>query len=415
MPSNDFKMPDRSLKAVDQLIKKNVAHRQQLKKKWDRRCKYDTLPMNLSDALEFNGQTVECDFKADGANENWVRLLDEGVVVDGVDDIFAVIKKGVLKKAFNAIPEDFVGNIDKDHNRSIELGTFTKNELRLVKLENDRYGIDVNVKLDDELYAVRDLKRIGRKCAISSEFFSIENEFVKKSTITGKKEEFDYLVPLIEEVQITGYAVCDAPKNANSYDEGLLNKASTEEGLEMDPEELKKQQEAALAEAEAEAKEVADEGEAEATDQDFDSAEVTTEGEEANPSEGTDQIDASAEDIADEGEAEAEETADEGEATDASAEEADEEVIAKFEARLNELQKEIEAKDAKINELESKLAAKTESKNAFRAKLEKMLDFTTAVDQEPAAGEGEKDNNTEAGDEIVNEYKSAFAELNKEQ
>lgn len=207
---NNLKMADRSNKAIDRLIKENVTHRQKLKKKWDKRCKYNTLPENLNDALEFNGKPAE--FSTETSNDNWVRLLDEGVVVDGVDDVYAVIKKGVLKKAYNAMPDDFEGNIDKDHNRSIELGTFTKKDLKLVKLEDDRYGIDVNVKLDDELYAVRDLKRVGRKKAISSEFYSTENEFVKKSVITGQKEEWDYLVPLIDEVQLTGYAVCDAPR-----------------------------------------------------------------------------------------------------------------------------------------------------------------------------------------------------------
>lgn len=404
MTLNDFKMPDRSNKAIDNYIKQNVANRQKLKKKWDKKCKYESVPTDANGALEFNGNMTE--FAQDGPSDNWVRLLDEGVVVDGVDDVYAVIKKGVLKKAYNAMPDDFEGNIDKDHNRSIELGTFTKKELRLVKLENDRYGIDVNVKLDDELYAVRDLKRIGRKKAISSEFWSTENEFVKKSVITGREEEWDYLVPLIDEVQITGYAVCDAPKNANSYDEGLLNKASAKEGLEMDPEELKKQQEAEAAAAAAADAEKAEEESAEADDAQAEGAEgsqndASAEGADEGANEG-------AEDVEGEGEG------DEGEKADEPTDADDDEALAKFEAAIKELRDQVAEKDAKIAELEAKLSAKSEQKNAFRAKLEKMLDFTTASEPEKQEGEAEM-TPSEKQDAVIDEYKAAFAELNKEQ
>lgn len=402
MTLNDFKMPDRSNKAIDNYIKQNVVNRQKLKKKWDKKCKYESVPTDANGALEFNGNMTE--FAQDGPNDNWVRLLDEGVVVDGVDDVYAVIKKGVLKKAYNAMPDDFEGNIDKDHNRSIELGTFTKKELRLVKLEDDRYGIDVNVKLDDELYAVRDLKRVGRKKAISSEFWSTENEFVKKSAITGREEEWDYLVPLIDEVQITGYAVCDAPKNANSYDEGLLNKASAKEGLEMDPEELKKQQEAEAAAAAAADAEKAEEESAEADDAQAEGAEGSQNDASA---EGTDEG-------ANEGAEEVEGEGDEGDKADESADADDDEALAKFEAAIKELRDQVAEKDAKIAELEAKLSAKSEQKNAFRAKLEKMLDFTTASEPEKQEGEAET-TPSEKQDAVIDEYKAAFAELNKEQ
>lgn len=205
---NDYKLKDRSNAALSRMIRQNVNQRQAIKKKWDRRCAYEA-EGGVSGQIEFTGKAV--DFE-DGTNDNFVRLLDEGVVVEGDGSLYAVIRKGVIKKWYNSLPDDFVGNIDKDHNRSIDLGTFTKSDLRLVKLEDGRYGVDVNVKLDDELYAVRDLKRMGNRKAISSEFWSEENEFVKQSTITGIKQDFDYLVPLIDEIQITGYAVVDSQR-----------------------------------------------------------------------------------------------------------------------------------------------------------------------------------------------------------
>lgn len=399
MFENDYKLKDRSNSAMQKLIRQNVTQRQALKKKWDRRCAYEAEAS--ASVYEFTGKAV--DF-SEASGDNFVRLLDEGVVVEGDGSIYAVIRKGVVKKWFDSLPEDFVGNIDKDHNRSIDLGTFTKKELRLVKLEDGRYGVDVNVKLDDELYAVRDLKRMGNRKAISSEFWSEENEFVKQSTITGSKKSvygFDYLVPLIDEIQITGYAVVDSPKNANSYDEGLLNKASTEKDT-MDPEELKNQAEAPVEEAPVEETpaEEAPAEEAPAVEEQVDASGDAQIEEEpaAEESEEAPEAEEAEEAPAEEGE---EAPADDGEA----------ELAEKFETAINELRAQIAEKDAKIAELEAKLSAKAEQKNAFMNKLESMLDFTTAA--EPAADEGDAKTTPEKteGDEIAEAYAAAFKDL----
>lgn len=399
MFENDYKLKDRSNSAMQKLIRQNVTQRQALKKKWDRRCAYEAEAS--ASVYEFTGKAV--DF-SETSGDNFVRLLDEGVVVEGDGSIYAVIRKGVVKKWFDSLPEDFVGNIDKDHNRSIDLGTFTKKELRLVKLEDGRYGVDVNVKLDDELYAVRDLKRMGNRKAISSEFWSEENEFVKQSTITGSKKSvygFDYLVPLIDEIQITGYAVVDSPKNANSYDEGLLNKASTEKDT-MDPEELKNQAEAPVEEAPVEETpaEEAPVEEAPAVEEQVDASGDAPIEEEpaAEESEEAPEAEEAEEAPAEEGE---EAPADDGEA----------ELAEKFESAINELRAQIAEKDAKIAELEAKLSAKAEQKNAFMNKLESMLDFTTAA--EPAADEGDAKTTPEKteGDEIAEAYAAAFKDL----
>ena len=413
---NDYKLKDRSNAAMDRMIKKNVMQRQALKKKWDRHCKYnsESMPSDATGILEFAGKASDVDLK--GSNENFVRLLDEGVVVEGDGSVYAVIKKGVIKKWYDSLPDDFVGNIDKDHNRSIDLGVFHKSDLRLVKLADDRYGVDVNVKLDDELYAVRDLKRMGNRKAISSEFWSEENEFVKQSVITGSKKSvygFDYLVPLINEIQITGYAVVDSPKNANSYDEGLLNKASTEKDVTMTKEELMKlaaegDEEATAKLAELEAEEATDEVEESSVEGDAETEAEEVEGEETDASAGPGYGDAEGEAPAEDADAETEDATEDEEAEEKS----EEEVAEKFENAIKELRAQIAEKDAKIAELEAKLSAKTKSKNAFMEKLESMLDFTTAA--ETGEDEGNADTTPEKteGDEIADEYAAAFKDLN---
>lgn len=420
MNLNDYKLRDRSNAAMHKLIKQNVTHRQALKKKWDRNCKYssENMPAEATGRLEFAGKISDADLNA--KSNNFVRLLDEGVVVEGDGSVYAVIKKGVIKKWYDSLPDDFVGNIDKDHNRSIDLGVFHKSDLKLVELEADRYGVDVNVKLDDELSAVKDLKHMGNRNAISSEFWSEENEFIKQSVITGSKKSvygFDYLVPLIDEIQITGYAVVDNPKNANSYDEGLLKEASTEKDFTMSKEELQKlaaegdaEAQAKLAELEAEGDEVADpsnEGEGEAED-----TEGADEGEQTDASFAGEPAEEG--DAADEGN-ETDEGADEGAEDGDAADEADDAetdaAAEKIEKAINDLRAQIAEKDAKIADLEAKLSAKEQSRNAFMAKLEKSLDFTTAV--EPAADEGAAEPTPEKteGDEIADAYSAAFKDL----
>ena len=421
---DDYKLKDRSNAAMDRMIKKNVMQRQALKKKWDKACKYsaETLPAEATGKLEFAGKAS--DVSLEGSNDNFVRLLDEGVVVEGDGSVYAVIKKGVIKKWYDSLPDDFVGNIDKDHNRSLDLGTFTKKNLKLIELGDGRYGVDVDVKLDDELYAVRDLKRMGNKKAISSEFWSEENEFIKQSVITGSKKSvygYDYLVPLIDEIQITGYAVVDSPKNANSYDEDLLKKASTEKDVTMTKEELRKlaaegdeEATAKLAELEAEeatadAEEATDDAEESSVEGDTETEAEETEGEETDASAGPGLVgDAADEAPAEEADAETEDATDE----EAEEEKSEEEVAEKFETAIKELRAQIAEKDAKIAELEAKLSAKTKSKNAFMEKLESMLDFTTAA--ETGEDEGNADTTPEKteGDEIADEYAAAFKDLN---
>ena len=407
----DFKVGIHSNKELQSLIKKNVMQRQAMKKKWDRTCKYEAeVPQGT---YEFAGKSV--DVNLNDSNDNYVRLLDEGVVVEGDGSVYAVIKKGVVKKWYDQLADDFVGNIDKDHNRSIDLGVFRKSDLKLVEIGDGRYGVDVNVKLDDELYATRDLKRMGNRKAISSEFYSEQNEFVKQSVITGSKKSvygFDYLVPLIDEIQITGYAVVDSPKNANSYDEDLLKKASTEKDVTMTEDELKKLQaegEEVAEEAAEVAEEVAEDVEESSVEGDTETEAEETEAEQTDASAGPgyneDGTPAEVEAPAEDAEAETED------ATEDEDEKSEEEVAEKFENAIKELREQIAEKDAKIAELEAKLSAKTKSKNAFMTKLESMLDFTTAA--ETGEDEGNADTTPEKteGDEIADEYAAAFKDL----
>lgn len=409
----------RTNKDLARMYKFNTLARQEEKKMLDGRLAY-----SADEEAIGVGMAHEASVSTQVAESNWTRLLDEGVILECDGSVDSVIAKGTIKRWFESLPEDYEGNIDKDHNRSIDLGTFTKDQLRLVELGDGRYGVDVDVKLDHELHATQDLIRMNNRKAISSEFFAINGGYLRASDVLGEKLQKDYSVPLITEIAITGYGVVATPLNANSYDDKLLERAFSAElvdveGTDMDPElEAKKAEE--LAEAEvvaeeetpntgagiapaeepaAEAAEGAEEEKAEENEAEAEASEVT-EGEEA--AEEAEQKDANAKI----GEDVTEESIDE--CKDASATTLDE-----LQTAIEVLKKELAAKDAKIVELESKLSDTKVVQNNFQARLAKMLNFATAT--EPTVEEGKEtpaeNKEEEEGDAVIKAYSSAFAEL----
>ena len=366
-------------------IRRSVMHRQSMKKKWDKHCQFSL----DNDGLTFFGQS------ANATQDNYVRLLDEGVIVDSDDYVYAVIKKGTVKKWFDNLSDNFVGRIDKDHCTSIELGSFTKKDLRLVECENGRYAVDVNVSLDKELYATKDLLRANNRFAISAELRSKVNEYVTYTKATGEKlsdGEQDYLVPVIEDIEIEGYAVVASPKNANSYDEDLLVNASAEEGNPMSKKEI-------------EALEAAEEQKVEA--QEETQEETQEENLEAEQPVQADNSTEETEDEAKDGESE-EETEGEGEQPESSDDEEQFDAADEVAKAIESLKAEIAAKDAKIAELEQKFAAQTQKEANLNEKLAKLLNFST---ENPTEAEGAE--MTSGKDKEEDAYGAALSEAFK--
>lgn len=381
-----FKIPKDS-EAVR--TRKNVMSRQKLKKKWDKHCKWAA-----EGEMGLSGTSFAIN-KFSEEEDNFVRLLDEGVVVEGDGTPYAVIAKGALKEWYDNLPRNFSGYINKDHISGLDLGKFSKESLRLVEIGDDRYGIDVNVKLDHELYATKDLLHQMNRKALSAEFYYEADEYVKASVVTGEDFPDWYLIPKIDAVSIVGYAVVDNPKNANSYDENLLEKASSEERNDM-PKELKAELDEDIEKVEASSCPDSDPTATADT-------EPVAEAELEAPVEETE-----AEAPADEPEAE------ETEAVEEPAEETEAEETDKVEASIEEIGKQLEAfkaeiaeKDAKIAELEAKLAAKKVQKESFENKLAKLLNFAT-TDEPTAAESADPTPTEEAKDDYTAALENAF-------
>lgn len=172
-----------------------------------------------------------------------VRLLDEGYFDGGF-----VIKKGTLEKFLNGqnqyvrgweydgeewsqtevlnLTEDFVGTVNIGHmdfsTFPFLVGEWKKEDLSLVDAENDRKGLDVAVRLDDESIFVQELKRKDYDIGVSSEFWYHINDADTESL----SEMMGYWMPVIDEVFIFAYGLVGECGNVNSS--GLELKGDTE-------------------------------------------------------------------------------------------------------------------------------------------------------------------------------------------
>lgn len=420
-----MKMPNRQ-----SAIRKDVSHRQSVKKKWDRHCKYSSdedmkRAIEAGEALELS---TKVEFKA-GEGDNWIRLLDEGVVVDSDDWVFCVLEKGVIKRFYDELADDFEGYIDKDHVPAIYLGKYTKADLKLVNLPDERYALDVNLKLDKSLYAAQDLLKEQGHNAVSVEMYTRVSQYAKVSKVTGMSEKEavdkygrDYLVPVVDDIGIPGFAVCKAPKNANSYKDGLLNSASASEGEEM-KKNVKDQEQKAMLEADGEAK-----AEAKAGTANEDEAVEDVEQENLGD------CDTSAESkCEDKNNLEADEPEDKELEPETSAgddgeegkndgnDEVTEDQLSQLEKAITSLKSEIKAKDAKIAELEAKIA-ETEKKETEKSanmsvsdRIAELLSYATSTDPSEAEGadkaNGQSTSQMSEAERLEEDYRKAFADI----
>ena len=180
--------------------------------------------------------------------DNKARLIDEGYIDNGF-----VIKKGTLEKFLNGqnqyvrgwefdgehyaqtevlnLTSDFVGTVNLGHmdfaTMPFILGTWTKDDLTLVDIENDRKALDVTLHLDEDSMFVKELKRQNHDIGISAEFWVHENvEDTEKLS-----ETLGYYLPVFDEIYIFAYGLVGECGNVNSS--GLELKKETEMPKEM--------------------------------------------------------------------------------------------------------------------------------------------------------------------------------------
>lgn len=175
--------------------------------------------------------------------DNKARLIDEGYIDNGF-----VIKKGTLEKFLNGqnqyvrgwefdgeqykqtevlnLTSDFVGTVNLGHmdfaTMPFILGTWTKDDLTLVDVENDRKALDVTLHLDEDSMFIKELKRQNHDIGISAEFWVHENV----EDTEALSETLGYYLPVFDEVYIFAYGLVGECGNVNSS--GLELKKETE-------------------------------------------------------------------------------------------------------------------------------------------------------------------------------------------
>lgn len=144
------------------------------------------------------------------------RLLDEGAIMyEGGEEVRLFIMKGAIEKFYNSLSDDYVGYINLAHtdiwSLPLNLGTWTKQDLSLVDLANDRKGLNVVTHLNDELNIVQDLKAQEIPLSVSVEM-QCELDW-EKSMALG--------FPCVSEIDIKGFSIVGNPANVNSSDVSL--------------------------------------------------------------------------------------------------------------------------------------------------------------------------------------------------
>ena len=241
------------------------------------------------------------------------RLIDEGYIDNGF-----VIKKGTLEKYLNGqnqyvrgwefngeeweqtevlnLTSDFVGTVNLGHMdfsvMPFILGEWTRDDLSLVDIENDRKALDVQLHLDEESVFIKELKRQSHDIGISAEFWVHENV----EDTENLSETLGYYLPVFDEIYIFAYGLVGECGNVNSSglelkgepmeDIKTIIEEETLDEIELGVEEVEIPTEEAEPTAEEAAEEAVEEAEdnepaEEEADEETEEAEEESEGDEA--------------------------------------------------------------------------------------------------------------------------------------
>ena len=316
------------------------------------------------------------------------RLIDEGYIDNGF-----VIKKGTLEKYLNGenqyvrgwefdgeewhqtevlnLNSDFVGTVNLGHMdfsvMPFILGEWTKDDLTLVDIENDRKALDVNLHLDEDSVFIKELKRQSHDIGISAEFWVHQND----EDTENLSETLGYYLPVFDEIYIFAYGLVGECGNVNSS--GLELKGEPMEDVKDIILEEPKDEEMELGVEEVETptdepqemiEETAEEAVAETLAEDNEPADTEDEGEETEEAE--EESDEESE------EAEVEEVAEDVDDEDDGdeAEETDEEEL----AIVTELREQIQTLTNRIAELEEANAKLKKTNRKLSSKHQNELD-----------------------------------------
>lgn len=330
-----------AIPTIFQRIKESVKVRKKAKKEIE---EIITLKSNKDDEVGKVNLATSYRFDRDSS----IRLLDEGAIFyEGGQYVRYFIKKGVVQKFYDELDDDFVGYINLAHFDvfafPIFLGTWTKDDLRIVDLEDGRQALEVVPKFNEDLYLVKDL--FAQEIPLS---VSIEAYFDYDWDMTQKLD-----FPVVQGMQMDGFSVVGNPANTSS----AYVLSSKEEGENMDLSKIKAILENSETKAEEEKLESVEEAELE-TEEQVEAENLETENsEEETPTENL-------------------ENTEETEETESENLESDEEEKAILEL-VTELVEQNKALKAELEALKAEKAKQTQKTESVISKLESIVNNGT--------------------------------------
>ena len=212
-----------AIPTIFQRIKESVKVRKKAKKEIE-----EIITLNNKDDEEIGKVNLATSYRFD--RNSSIRLLDEGAIFyEGGQFVRYFIKKGVVQKFYDELDDDFVGYINLAHFDvyafPIFLGTWTKDDLRIVDLEDGRQALEVVPNFNEDLYLVKDL--FAQEIPLS---VSIEAYFDYDWDMTQKLD-----FPVVQGMQMDGFSVVGNPANTSS----AYVLSSKEEGENMDLSKIK--------------------------------------------------------------------------------------------------------------------------------------------------------------------------------
>lgn len=346
----------------------------------ERRKKYKKKVDSMFNLSYKDDKTISLSANIKKLSDTKIRLLDEGAVV-GDEYIDFIIKKGTLAKYYEGrnqylpnLTDDFEGTVNLGHmdfaTFPFIIGEWTKEDLTLVDIGDERQGLDVDLRLDNDSVFVQELQRQPYDIGISSEFYYHID--------WDSTDAIGYLV--IDEVYIFAYGLVGECGNVNSSGLELkgdsnMKKEQLEEMKAKAHEELEHKEE--LAATEEETVEEATEDTAEESTEELPEEEMSAEEEpeeepeaELSEEEAGEEIELSAGEEAESEEGEETEEAEDEEAT-----------YEEVEAYVNELQAQVEqlrAENAELKKtnkrLNKKLKAELAKKEQFVGKFKSVAE-----------------------------------------
>lgn len=351
-------------------------------------------------------------------SDKTIRLLDEGFIDN---DGGFVIKKGTIEKFLNGnnqfvrgyertdegweqtdvlnLTEDFVGSVNLGHmdfaTFPFIIGEWTKEDLSIEDIGNDRKGLNVALRLDEDSIFIRELKRQPYDIGVSAEFWYHVNEEDTKTL----SEMLGVYTPVIDEIFIFAYGLVGECGNVNSSGLELKGDFNMKDIEKLN--EIELEVETTQAELTDEPMEESAENAEESRELSEESAEEeSTESEEAEDNAPEEAEEAEADDIeADGEEADSEDDEEDGEETEG--EEVYQNVeayIANLEGKVSELTSENTELKKKIRRLNKKLKNEYEKKETFVSKFSNVV--SAMGDEETETPKQEKSSDYITGDGI---------------